>query len=68
MSWQMLLNIKICSFPWLRSAYIRQFAYVTFGHHSLTETNIFVKIEISLKNDFLFFIGEDAYFHFCLFI
>ena len=71
MSWQLLLIIEICSFPWVKGTYIRQLvAYVTFGRHYLTETSIFVQIEISLKNYFLFFLRQDADadFHFSLFI
>ena len=62
-SWQLLLIIKICSFPWAKFTYIWQLAYVTFGRYYLTETRIFVQIEISLTNDFLFFSWTGCSFH-----
>ena len=70
MSWQLLVVKEICSFPWVKSTYIWQLAYVTFGRHYLAETsNYIVQIEIFLKNYFLFFLRQDADadFHFCLF-
>ena len=44
MSSQLLLIMEICSFPWVKSTYIQQMAYVTFGRHYLTETSTFVQI------------------------
>ena len=49
-------HYEIYSFPWVKSSYIRQLAYATFGRHYLTETIIFVQVETSLKNYFLFFL------------
>ena len=42
--------------------------HATFGYNFLTQTSIFVQIETSLTNDFVFSPGQDVDLHFSLFI
>ena len=62
-----LLIIKICSFPWVKKTYIHNWHMLHLAATILQKlVAIFVQIEIYLKNDFLFFLGQDADLHFCL--